>query len=154
MNTAFAVEVDQSRLLRFLGYRLTRAELHVHKLFRCSVGAFDLKPSEFAILTLLASNPGIYLQQLGETLDISPPNLVPVIERLVRRALVLRRPDARDRRLQQLHLTPEGQTLQIAAATEVEQLEQQLEQALSPAEQKHLVAALEKLSKRASEKGG
>lgn len=138
--------IDQSRLLRYLGYRLTRTEIHIHKLFARRVAGFDLKPSEFSILVLLDSNPGIYLRQLGEALDISPSNLVPVVERLVQRGLILRQPDPRDRRLQQLHLTEEGRVLQGLAGSEVSRLEQEMEQLLTPAERRHLFAALDKLS--------
>ena len=85
MDSSSEPAVDQSRLQRFLGYRLTRAEIHIHKLFARRVAELDLKPSEFSILVLIHSNPGIYLRQLGEALDISPSNLVPVVERLVQR---------------------------------------------------------------------
>lgn len=138
--------VDQSRLLRYLGYRLTRTEIHIHKLFARRVAGFDLKPSEFSILVLLDSNPGIYLRQLGEALDISPSNLVAVVERLVQRGLIQRQPDPRDRRLQQLHLTDEGRALQGLAEGEVSRLEDDLEQLLSPTEQQHLFSALDKLT--------
>lgn len=146
MDIAAESDVDQSRLRRFLGYRLTRVEIHVHKLFTRRMAALALKPSEFSILVLIDTNPGIYLRQLGEALDISPSNLVPVVERLVQRGLVRRVPDPRDRRLQQLHLTAEGQTLQAQAESEVVKLEQGFEQALTVTEKKHLISALEKLS--------
>ncbi|WP_280189264.1 MarR family winged helix-turn-helix transcriptional regulator [Delftia sp. PS-11] len=146
MDSISESTIDQSRLQRYLGYRLTRTEIHIHKLFAQRVAGFDLKPSEFSILVLLDSNPGIYLRQLGEALDISPSNLVPVVERLVQRGLIQRQPDPRDRRLQQLHLTPEGRALQGLAEGEVARLEDELEQLLSPAERAHLLVALDKLT--------
>jgi DNA-binding MarR family transcriptional regulator len=138
--------VDQSRLLRYLGYRLTRTEIHIHKLFARRVAELDLKPSEFSILVLLDANPGIYLRQLGEALDISPSNLVPVVERLVQRGLILRQPDPRDRRLQQLHLTDTGRVLQGRAEGDVARFEEGLEQLLTPTERRHLFSALDKLT--------
>ncbi len=116
MDSSFEPAVDQSRLQRFLGYRLTRAEIHIHKLFARRVAELDLKPSEFSILVLIHSNPGIYLRQLGEALDISPSNLVPVVERLAR------------------------------AEGVVVQLEDELEQLLTATEQRHLLSALDKLT--------
>ncbi|MFT4192979.1 MAG: MarR family transcriptional regulator [Comamonas sp.] len=142
--------LDQAALLRFLGYRLTRTELQIHKRLGRGLAAHELKNSEYAILTLIGGNPGAYLRQLGEALDISPSNLVPVVERLVQRELVRRVPDPRDRRLQQLHLTDKGQSLQARAQVAVEQFEQWLEEALSAAEKKHLFAALDKLAARVS----
>ncbi|KEH10829.1 MarR family transcriptional regulator [Delftia tsuruhatensis] len=146
MDSSFEPAVDQSRLQRFLGYRLTRAEIHIHKLFARRVAELDLKPSEFSILVLIHSNPGIYLRQLGEALDISPSNLVPVVERLVQRGLIGRQPDPRDRRLQQLHLTDDGSALQARAEGVVVQLEDELEQLLTATEQRHLLSALDKLT--------
>ncbi|WP_448677624.1 MarR family winged helix-turn-helix transcriptional regulator [Delftia acidovorans] len=145
MDSSSEPAVDQSRLQRFLGYRLTRAEIHIHKLFARRVAELDLKPSEFSILVLIHSNPGIYLRQLGEALDISPSNLVPVVERLVQRGLIGRQPDPRDRRLQQLHMTAEGSALQARAEGVVVQLEDELEQLLTSTEQRHLFVALDKL---------
>lgn len=145
MDSALESAVDQSRLLRFLGYRLTRTEIHIHKLFAHRVAEHDLKPSEFSILILLDANPGIYLRQLGETLDISPSNLVPVVERLVKRGLIERHSDPRDRRLQQLHLTAQGQTLLLPAEEQVGKLEEELEQILTATERRHLFSALDKL---------
>lgn len=146
MDIAAEPEVDQSRLRRFLGYRLTRTEIQIHKLFVRRMAALALKPSEFAILVLIDANPGIYLRQLGEALDISPSNLVPVVERMVQRGLARRAPDPRDRRLQQLHLSPQGKALQARAEDEVARLEHEIEQALTASERKHLFSALEKLS--------
>lgn len=39
--------VDQARLLRLLGYRITRTELLVRRMFQDCVAAFDLKPVDF-----------------------------------------------------------------------------------------------------------
>jgi DNA-binding MarR family transcriptional regulator len=124
MDSAAEPAIDQARLRRFLGYRLTRTEILVHKLFLRRAVGLALKPSEYSILVLIDAQPGIYLRQLSVALDISPSNLVPVVERLVQRGLVERRVDGRDRRLQQLHLTAAGQTLLSRAEHEVEGLGQ------------------------------
>src|SRR2546427_11354662 len=43
MDSSSEPAVDQSRLQRFLGYRLTRAEIHIHKLFARRVAELDRK---------------------------------------------------------------------------------------------------------------
>ena len=146
MDPVAESEIDQTRLRRFLGYRLTRTEILVHKLFLQRCEALSLKPGEYSILVMVDANPGIYLRQLGEALDISPSNLVPVLDRLVQRDLMQRRADTRDRRLQQLHLTATGQAVLSQAEQKVEELECNFDQILSPAERVHLISALDKLS--------
>lgn len=140
--------IDQSRLQRFMGYRLTRLKLSVHKRLTQVLAALELTPAQFSMLVLVDANPGMIQRQLSEALDISPPNLVPVVDRMVARGLVERRASTEDRRLQQLFLTPEGQQMQARAEAAVTQFERDLEEALSATERKHLAPALDKLEAR------
>lgn len=140
-------EIDQSRLTRFLGFRLTRAKVQVHRLFVKQLAAWDLSATEYSVLVLIDANPGVYLRQLGSALDISPPNLVPVVDRLSKRHLLMRKPSAEDRRLQSLYLTEAGQALLHQAESEVERFEQGLEQALSATERRYINSALNKLGR-------
>lgn len=138
-------EIDQSRLTRFLGFRLTRAKVQVHKLFVKRLATWELSATEYSVLVLIDANPGVYLRQLGSALDISPPNLVPVLDRLSQRHLLMRQPSAEDRRLQSLYLTEAGQALLRQAESEVEQFEQGLEQALTATERRYINSGLKKL---------
>jgi DNA-binding MarR family transcriptional regulator len=140
------VGIDQSRLDRFIGYRLTRAEVRVRKLFVARVESLELKPVEFSILVLVDANHGINLRQVGEALDVSPPNLVMVIERLVKRRLLRRTRGRQDRRVQHLHLTTEGSALVAQAEQEVASFERSVADALTPDEQQVLETVLRKLA--------
>lgn len=139
-------ETDSSRLTRFLGFRLTRAKVQIHKLLQALLAAQQLSITELSVLMLADANPGIYLRQLSSALDISPPNLVSVVERLVQRDLLMRLPSTEDRRLQELHLTHAGHELLARAETEVEQFERALEQSLTATERRHIDSALRKLA--------
>lgn len=138
-------EIDLSRLQRFLGYQLTRVKVHVHKIFLHRLASWNLMATEFSVLLLVEANPGIYLRQLGSALDISPPNLVPVVERLVSREVLMRLPSPNDRRLQQLYLTDAGKQLLQQAEAEVKRFEAALDQSLTATERKYLASALKKL---------
>ncbi|MDO4682189.1 MAG: MarR family transcriptional regulator [Lautropia sp.] len=140
-------EIDQSRLTRFLGFRLTRAKVQVHRAFVKHLSAWELRATEYSVLVLVDANPGVYLRQLASALDISPPNLVPVLDKLAKRQLIVRQPGAEDRRLQSLHLTASGKSLLVRAETEVEQFEQGLEAKLSASERRYLDSALRKLGR-------
>lgn len=144
--SAAHTDLDPSPLTRFLGFRLTRARTQVHKTLQNLLAAHQLSIVEMSTLMLTEANPGAYLRQLGAALDMSPPNLVAVIERLVQRGLLLRQPSAEDRRLQELYLTDEGRALLTRAEAEVAAFEQALEQALTATERRHIEPALRKIA--------
>lgn len=120
--------------------------MQVHKALQALLSAQQLSITEFSILMLANSNPGVYQRQLGQALDISPPNLVAVIERMVQRDVLSRLPSAEDRRLQELHLTPTGKVLLRQAEAEVAAFEQRLEQRLTSTERRYVESALRKLA--------
>jgi len=118
--------VDQSRLQPMLGWQVTRAELSLHrKLIEC-LSPFALRPVDFFILVLIDSNHGINQRQIGDTLSLSPPNLVGVITRLIKKRLVRRVRGHHDRRIQHLHLTQAGHEHLAQCEAAVSRLEQEL----------------------------
>lgn len=137
--------VEQSRLQRLLGYQITRAELHVHRKFVEHLQAFALRPVEYSILVLIDSNHGINQRQIGDTLGISPPNLVGVITRLIKKRLVRRVRSRLDRRVQHLHLTAEGARLLVEAEAIVGQFEQSILAAIGSDGHDHLERALRRI---------
>ncbi|OAX87272.1 MarR family transcriptional regulator [Xanthomonas nasturtii] len=138
--------VDQARLLRLLGYRITRTELLVRRMFQDCVAAFDLKPVDFSLLMLVDGNPGINQRQIGDVLHVSPPNLAIVVARLVKRRLLRQVRGRQDRRMQHLSLTAAGVALLTAAEAEVLRMEQQLSAMLGSSEAP-LLRALDRLDR-------
>jgi DNA-binding MarR family transcriptional regulator len=147
-DTAESIEpVDQARLTRFLGFRLTRIELRLHRQFVDCVKALDLKPVDFSLLVLVDANAGINQRQLSEVLDVSPPNLAIVVARLVKRRLLRQVRGTQDRRMQHLYLTASGKTLLGKAEIDVMRLEDQFALGLSASEAKVLQRVLDKLDR-------
>lgn len=138
-------EVEQLRLLRFLGFRLTRAKVQVHKQLLQQLDPLQLGATEYSVLVLVDANKGIYQRQLGSALEISPPNMVPIVERLVGRGLLRRVASEQDRRMQELYLTPAGQSLLAQAEASVEDFEATLEARLTATERRYFTSALKKL---------
>ncbi|WDN19363.1 MarR family transcriptional regulator [Xanthomonas oryzae] len=138
-------EVDQARLLRLLGYRITRTELLVRRMFQECVAAFDLAGG-FSLLMLVDGNPGINQRQIGDVLHVSPPNLAIVVARLVKRRLLRQVRGRQDRRMQHLSLTASGAALLTAAEAEVRRMEQQLSAVLGSSEAP-LLRALDRLDR-------
>lgn len=137
--------IEQSRLQRLLGYQITRAELHVHRKFVEHLQVFSLRPVEYSILVLIDSNSGINQRQIGDALGISPPNLVGVITRLIKKRLVRRVRSRQDRRVQHLHLTSTGASLLVEAERIVNDYERSIVAAIGDEGRVHLERALQRI---------
>src|SRR5258706_15503257 len=103
--------LDQSRLTHLVGYAASRAAIELKKVFAKQLGPLQLKASEFSLLVLVASNTKVNQKQLGQALDISPPNMAVTIDRLVERGWVERVRSPQDRPAVQIPLTAAGKAL-------------------------------------------
>lgn len=146
-SSAPADTIDQTRLTRLLGFRLTRGELQIRRMFLDCVRAYDLKPVDFSVLVLVDANSGANQRQLAEVLDVSPPNLAIVIARLIKRRLLRQVRGRQDRRMQHLHLTAAGKALLDEAEAAVQRMEAQLLQALGAPAGRALLRALDLIAK-------
>jgi DNA-binding MarR family transcriptional regulator len=71
----------------------------------------DLRPTQFAVLTLINENPGVRQNDICAALGLQKANFVPLLNELQRRGLAVRKESVADRRSSALHLTPEGMAL-------------------------------------------
>ena len=138
-------EVDTSYLETLLGYNARRAALAVIEVFVQRMGAFELKPVDFSVLSLVRHNPGITSRQLCTALGILPPNLVGMVNALEKRALIERMPHPTDGRAMGLHLTGKGEKLMRDAEKTASQLEAEVASSLSAPELRTLIALLKKV---------
>jgi DNA-binding MarR family transcriptional regulator len=138
-------EVDAAYLESLIGYNARRAALAMIGAFLPGMAAFDLRPVDFSVLSLVLHNPGITSRQLCATLGILPPNLVGLVGTLERRGLVLRQPHPTDRRAVGLHLTAHGRTLMRKAERTAAGIEAAVASRLSPAEARTLIRLLRKV---------
>lgn len=61
--------------------------------------------AQWVILIRLEREPGLSQRELAEVLEVEPITVARLVDRLDRRGMVERRPDAADRRIWRLHLT-------------------------------------------------
>ena len=108
MSGKGGAELDTAAIDGIIGYRLRRAQLQVFSSFIERFGEVELTPAEFAVLVLIADNPGRTQSTIAAALGIKRANLVALIEGLAQRDLIDRRRPAHDRRAHALHLTPAG----------------------------------------------
>src|SRR3954466_9433279 len=92
-----------------LGYSLRRAQLSTYREYDSFMARFDIRPAQFAVLTLIRSNPGSSQSAVSTALGIQKANFVAVIDRLESRGLTERRKLRGDRRSSALYLTRSGE---------------------------------------------
>jgi DNA-binding MarR family transcriptional regulator len=139
--------LSESGLHQIVGYELAQAAITTTQVFAAQVGeAFDLRPVEFTLLTLLEDNPGSTAKQLARALSVTPPNITMWVDRLEERGLVGRERSVTDRRAQHIRLTPRGTQLARKALRLLAEGEQAVLAPLSLAERTMLVELLHKVA--------
>ena len=81
--------------------RFIRSEMRRH-------GTSDLSVPQLRAMTFLQRNPGACLFNVADHLGVTRPTASVIIDRLVRRGLLIRTEDPRERRRIVLTLTPKG----------------------------------------------
>jgi DNA-binding MarR family transcriptional regulator len=94
---------------------------------------------------MVADNAGIAQGDLAAALDVERPRMVPVLDRLERRGLVVRRKDTRDGRSRRIHLTDDGAALLTELQHRFAGLEKRLTSALGRDGRTQLRTALQTL---------
>lgn len=143
-----ASSVDLGHLPGLVGYALRRAQVAAFRTFSRRFAAFDIRPSQLGILTVVARNPGLRPSEVGAALGIQRTNLVPLLNGLADRGLLARERRATDRRAHALRLTENGKTLLAALMRAEAEHEADITAALGPGESERLVALLDAVQRR------
>ncbi len=98
-----------------VGHLLRRAHQRHTAIFQNDMGEAQLTPTQFAALVKIRDLGQISQNQLGRLTAMDPATIQGVTRRLEARGLIERAPDASDRRLAVLRLTPEGRAIVDAA---------------------------------------
>ena len=137
--------VDDAGLYHLVGYATSRAALELRKVFAAHMEPFGLSTQQFSILMLVADNGDVNQKQLGQALDISPPNMAVTLDRMAERGWIERVRSTRDRRAQQIHLTPAGRALAERTRRIAATMEEPALAGLSRAERALLIELLRKI---------
>ncbi|MPZ58600.1 MAG: MarR family transcriptional regulator [Rhizobiales bacterium] len=98
-------------LEHWLGFNLRMAQAAAFQAFSRLSSDIGVQPGRFATLTLIAANPGITQTTLSRANGRDKSTLTPLVSDLVRRGLIRRTRDRKDRRTYRLTLTPAGHRL-------------------------------------------
>lgn len=132
-------------MLGFVGYNARRTFAAIEPHFKKRMAKYSLRPAEFAILTVLKANADISHRRVADAINVSPPNLAPLLDRLETRGLIVRQRSAQDKRFQTLSLTPTGLQLCSKAEKTVIALELEATKMLTDTERKQLLGLLQKV---------
>lgn len=140
-----ATPLNQSVLLSLVGYNCRRAYINIMPLFQKRMAKFELRPVDFTVLSLLKANPNINQKRLSVAINVSPPNLATLLDRLESRGLLVRQRNPLDRRSQTLVLTTDGARMCVKAEKTASELEEKATAALNPDERAQLIMLLQKI---------
>ena len=145
VQEAASQPLDQSLLLSFVGYNCRRAYLTIIPRFDERMAKFELRAVDFTVLSILNANPNITQKRLSQAVNVSPPNLAILLDRLEERGLVMRQRNPLDKRSQTLVLTAEGSKLTAKAEKTVAEVELEATSMLTDEERAELLGLLQKI---------
>jgi len=124
------------------GYHLRRASLVFSPDYRKTKG---VRRGLVGILAVVAANPGINQVSVGKVLLIDAGNLVALIDDLVKKGLLARTVDARDRRSRSLKITSAGRTQLNKTLKSIGQVEDRMLAGFSAQERDTLLNLLKRI---------
>jgi DNA-binding MarR family transcriptional regulator len=103
-------EIVLDALAGHAGYAVRRFQIWIFQDFIRTLGAVDIRPTQYSVLTVIGANPGLSQMAVAKRLGIERARLVHLLDSLEQRDLVSRLRSATDRRSHALHLTARGRT--------------------------------------------
>src|SRR5262249_23578961 len=143
--------LDRGLLPTLLGYELRRTQSAVFGDFAATFAKAGeaLTPGEFGLLVLVERNAGLSQMALARALGIDRSTLVPILNRLQSRGLLLRNASPTDGRTPALALTPAGEKALARVGRLVRAHEKRIASGLSAAETRTLIELLDKVRDKA-----
>lgn len=133
-------------LANFIGFHLRIAQEASFRAFAQRVGDPDLKPRRFAVLTLIAENPGLTQTALGRAAGRDKSTLTSTLDDLVKRGLVSRERAPHDRRSYTLTLTPAGCALHQRLMAAARAHDRELDRIVGAGRKAEFLALLRKIA--------
>src|SRR3954447_17052821 len=134
--------LDIGVLNEHLGYFIRRLQVWVFQDFIRTLAPVDIRPAQYSVLVVIATNAGLSQSDLADRLGIERARLVRVLDKLERRGLTQRLASPTDRRSHALRLTREGQKLLKRATMLAATHEAKLIEKLGPEQRKSMLELL------------
>ena len=142
---------DRFQIESIIGHELTRAKQRLFERVRDALADFGLRPAQFSTLCLIEEQPGIRPSDLARALDIEPPRMVLLLNRLEEQGLAVRVRNESDRRSFGVYPTRKAEALLQEAKAVVEERDRQSTAMLTDDERQTLLDLLRKINRTDSE---
>lgn len=129
-----------------IGFLLRRAHQRATSIFTGNFSDLNLTPTQFAALAKIADKGGVSQNRLGRMTAMDPATMKGVIDRLLERGLITRRPDPDDRRRAVLELTGQGLALLQEAVPQGFRTTEETLEPLTRDERQRFLVLLSKIS--------
>jgi DNA-binding MarR family transcriptional regulator len=130
----------------WVGFHLRMAQTASFAAFAREANGMAVGPGRFALLTLVASNPGISQTELSRANGRDKSTLTPALDDLERRGLVRRERVASDRRSYALTLTAAGETALAELTACAARHERNLDRIIGAEERARFLATLKRIA--------
>lgn len=146
-DKAHTRRLDRGLLPSLLGYVIRRTQSAVFEDFAATFqkAGEALSPGQFGLLVLVDRNAGMSQTALARALGIDRSTLVPILDRLQSRGLLVRHRSPTDGRTHALALTPQGGKALARFTRLVETHEKRIAAGLSASEMEALIGLLDKV---------
>lgn len=114
------------RLEDCISFVVGKAAQQVSRRARELLAPYEVTPIQYAVLKAIRDVEGVSGVELGARIVLDSASITGVVDRLVARKLIERRPDPNDRRVQRLHLTDIALDLLPALDLAMDQLNEEV----------------------------
>jgi DNA-binding MarR family transcriptional regulator len=104
-------DLELGRLEHALGFLLLAGWRHANAYYTKHFRDLDMTPATYGVLSLVSTNPGCAIGDVGRAMGIAPNNIARLVDRLHERGLVEKSVSADDARIRSLQITPAGTEL-------------------------------------------
>lgn len=119
---------------RRLIYLLNVAQRRVQRFVAAQTGAGGVTAAQSGLLFVLGKRDGVSMGEAGASLDLGPPGISGLAERMVEAGLIEKRSDPDDGRASRLWLTAAGRKALVRTKADVVELNARLTEGFSAAE--------------------
>jgi DNA-binding MarR family transcriptional regulator len=120
------------RIEECISFLLGKAYQQVQQAAKQQLAPHSVTPVQYALLRVLAERDGQTGAELGERLQLDSATITGLLDRLERAALVERRADSHDRRVNRIFATAQAQALQPALDRAMDEVNASFLAAIAP----------------------
>lgn len=129
-----------------LGYSICTTARKIHRCLTARFEQYDITPEQLVILRAVFDNEGISQKKLAELVGKDPNNVKVLVDKLVKKALLVRQTNPEDKRAFSLFVMPNGRVLNYKIQMENEHLLDYLAEGLSGRELNRFLQTLAKIN--------